>query len=96
MWHSGLGGVSEAPRQISIPNRTQWVKDPALPQLWYRLQMWLGSDPWPRNSICRRVAKKKKKKKKDRMKQLTTACLIKAGREGFGPSKMQLCPGKHD
>lgn len=41
MWHSGLGGVSEAPRQISIPNRTQWVKDPALPQLWQRSKLWL-------------------------------------------------------
>ena len=27
----------------SIPGLTQWVKDPALCELWCRLQMWLGS-----------------------------------------------------
>ena len=32
-----------------------------LPQLWCRLQLWLGSDPWPRNSICRGRWPKKKK-----------------------------------
>ena len=31
-----------------------------LPQLWLRLQLWLGCDPWPGNSICHRVAKKEK------------------------------------
>jgi len=25
----------------------QWVKDPELLQLWYRLQVRLGFDPWP-------------------------------------------------
>ena len=25
-----------------IPGLDQWVKNPALPQLWHRLQMWLG------------------------------------------------------
>ena len=25
----------------------QWVKDPVLlPQLWYKLQVWHGFDPW--------------------------------------------------
>ena len=28
----------------------QWVKDPALPQMWHRLQPQLGYHPWPR--IC--------------------------------------------
>ena len=27
----------------------QWVKDPALPQLWHRVQMWLGFSSWPGN-----------------------------------------------
>ena len=26
-----------------IPDLTQWVKDPVLPELWYRSQTWLGS-----------------------------------------------------
>lgn len=34
------------------PNPALWVKDPALPQLWLR------SDLWPRNSICLGMAKK--------------------------------------
>ena len=42
----------------SIPGLAQWVKDLALPQLWHRLQPWLGSDLW--NSICCEVAKKEK------------------------------------
>ena len=25
-----------------------WGKDIALLQLWHRLQLWLGFDPWPR------------------------------------------------
>ena len=35
----------------SIPSPAQWVKDLALPQLWLELQLQLGSDPWPQNSI---------------------------------------------
>ena len=45
-----------------IPSLTQWVKDPALPQLWLRSQLQLGSDPWPRNSICLWGGQKRKKK----------------------------------
>ena len=43
----------------SILSLGQWVKDLALLQLQLRLQLWLGSDPWPRNSKCHGVAKKK-------------------------------------
>ena len=35
-----------------IPGPAQWVKDLVL----------LGSDPWPRNSICRGAAEKEKRK----------------------------------
>ena len=47
----------------SIPEPAEWVKDLALPQLpRHRLQLWLGSDPWPGNSTCHRVVGKKRKK----------------------------------
>ena len=48
----------------SIPSLVQWIKALALLQLWHRLQLWLGSDPWSRNSICYRVARKEKEKEK--------------------------------
>ena len=32
---------------LGVP--AQWVKDPALLQLWRRSQLWLGFDPWPWN-----------------------------------------------
>ena len=46
----------------------QWVKDPALMQLWLRLHLRLGFDPWPRNFhvLCVWPKKKKKKKKRER------------------------------
>ena len=45
----------------STPGLAQWIKDPALLQLWLRSQKWLSSDSWPRNYICYRVAKKMEK-----------------------------------
>ena len=45
----------------SNPRLARLVKNLALPQLQLRLQLLLGSDPWPRNSICHGVAGKKKK-----------------------------------
>ena len=41
-----------------------WVKDLLLPQVQFRPQLQLGSNPWPGNSICGGAAKKEKKKKK--------------------------------
>jgi len=49
----------------SIPSLTQWVKDPALPQLRHRSKLQLGSDPWPRGDKKR---KKKNHKKKVELK----------------------------
>ena len=49
----------------------QWVKDPALPQLRCRRQLQLGSDPWPRNSICHVVARKEKNEKEEKKKNHT-------------------------
>ena len=45
----------------SIPGPAQWVKDPVMPKLLLRSQLWLGSatTPWPGSSICLQVAQKK-------------------------------------
>ena len=48
---------------LGVPVVAQGVKDPALPQLWYRLKLKLGLDPWPRNFHVLWVWPKKKKKK---------------------------------
>ena len=45
----------------SILGPAQWLKDLALLQLWHKLQLWLESDPWSRNSIWCGAAKKEKK-----------------------------------
>ena len=45
----------------SIPGLVWWVNDP---QLWLRLSLRLGPDPWPRSSICHGAAKNEEKKKK--------------------------------
>lgn len=48
------------------------LKDPLLWQLWHILQLWLGSYPWPRNSITmgqkKRGKKSHQKEKKTRNK----------------------------
>ena len=46
-----------------IPNLAQWVEDPALSQLWHRLQLQLGFDLWPGNLHTQWVQPLKKKKK---------------------------------
>ena len=49
--------------RILVPPLAQHsaLKNLALPQLRHRSQLQLGSNTWPGNSICRRVAKKRKK-----------------------------------
>ena len=49
----------------SIPDLAQWIKDPAL------LQLWFESDPWPRNSMqwLKKGGKKKKKERKKKEKK---------------------------
>ena len=68
----------------SILGPAQWVKDPALPQLWLRSQLRLRSDPWPRNSTCHWVAKKEKeKKKKEKKRKKGRKLITKYQRENF-------------
>ena len=44
-----------------IPHLAQEVKDPALPGLWCRLQLWIRFGSWPRNFHMLQVQLKKKK-----------------------------------
>ena len=41
----------------------QWVKDPAVPQLRHRPQLWCQLDPWPGNVHMPRVWLKKKRER---------------------------------
>ena len=61
-WHNRIRGVLEQYAGL-IPGLVQWAKGSVLPELWLRSWVWLISDLWPRNSICRGAAKKKKKKR---------------------------------
>ena len=51
--------------RMQVPSlaRHSELKDPALPQLW------LGSDPWPGNSICQGDGQKRGEKKKRKQEE---------------------------
>ena len=56
--YSAMGSVVSLQHQ-DTGSFSAWhsgLKDPTLPKLSHRWQLRLGSDPWPRHSICRRVA----------------------------------------
>ena len=65
-WHNGVPTVVHWDCPCICSTRTQFpcpesgLKDLAFPQLWYQLQLWLRSDPWPGNSMCHRATKKRK------------------------------------
>ena len=52
-----------------VPVVVQWVKDLVLLQLWHRLQLQPGFDPWPGNFMLQMWQKKKKKKKKKKKRR---------------------------
>ena len=77
---NGIGSISIVPgMQIQFPAWHSGFKDPGLLQLWHRLQLQLGSDPWPGNSLCCRAAKKEKKKKESFFKFSLTKCFLSLG-----------------
>ena len=56
--------------QILSPSRLSGLKDLALPKLQHRSQLWLRSDPWPRElHMPQSGQKKKEKRKKKRRKE---------------------------
>ena len=65
LWLNGIGGILECWEMGLIPGPAQWIKDLVLPQLW------LGSDPWPRSSICLRAAKTNKQTNKQKKQKKT-------------------------
>ena len=67
--HPGVPAVAPRNRGRLCSTRMQvrspaQLKEPVLPQLQLRSQLWLGFDPWPRNSICHRAASKRGEKRK--------------------------------
>ena len=64
LWHSRLRIQCCLWGSIGlIPGLVQWVKDIALPQLWFCLQLQLSFNPWPENYMLQVLLKKKKEKK---------------------------------
>ena len=61
LWPGGAGSISGVWSTGLIPGPAQWVKGLALPQLWLRLRLWLGSDPWPGNPYALGRPKKKER-----------------------------------
>lgn len=47
-----------------IPGPAEWLKYPVLTQLWGRLQLQLGFEPWPGTSRCHGCSQKKEKRKR--------------------------------
>ena len=64
------------------PQPGAWVKDPQLPQLWGRLQLQLGFDPWPWNFYSHMSAAKKETKEELRcilhQRMLTHVSLVQS------------------
>ena len=58
LWCNRIGGISA--EQVQSPAQHSGLQELVLQQLWYRLQLQLGLDPWPGNYICHGVAKKEK------------------------------------
>lgn len=65
LWRNGIGSISGALDTDLIPGLAQWVKDLAWPQL----QLWLGSDSWPRNSVCCGTARKEEREREREKKK---------------------------
>lgn len=60
--------------QVCLAAQQNGLKDTVLPQPEHRSQVWLGSDPWPRSSICQRAAKKKNEKERKKMGKRKERC----------------------
>ena len=81
LWHNGFGCILEAIRHRFIPSLAQWVKEPALPELWLRSQLGLdlipGSETPYSTGQPKNEKKKKEKGKKRKEKQKIIIIKIK-------------------
>ena len=60
----GSGGISGA-LGMQVQFLAQWIKDLVLLQPWRRMQLQLGSDPWPGNFVCHFLGSQKQTNKKN-------------------------------
>lgn len=63
MWGSELRIHLQCRGTGVIPGPAEWLKYPVLTQLWGRLQLQLGFEPWPGTSRCHGCSQKRKKEK---------------------------------
>ena len=68
-----------------VTSLAQWVKDPAMAQLWRRSQLQLRFNSWARNFHGWGLSQKKKKKYKDKLCYMLTIeqCLLKTEQKEF-------------
>ena len=61
-WVRNPTAVAQAAVEMRVPSPTphDGLKEPVLPQLWHRSQLWLRFTPWPRNYHMLLVSHKKK------------------------------------
>lgn len=64
LWHNRICAVLGVLGHRFEARPGTGTKDPALPQLWHRWQLQLGSDPWPRELQMPRGSQKRKRGKK--------------------------------
>ena len=77
LWCNGIGDILGVWGHRFNPGLAEWVKDPALLQPQLRSQLRLRADPWSRNSICHRKAKREEKKMGKRSKDISSKKMCK-------------------
>ena len=65
-WVKNLTAAAQVPAEVQVPSPTphNGLEDPGSPQLWHRLQLWLGFNLWPGNIHMLQVQPLEKKKSK--------------------------------